>query len=141
MAKTLTEAKIAGRAERKKLPIGVHWRGIDPDVHLGYRKGRRGGSWLVRWYDGKKYQQRTFSTADDELHEGNLDFHAAVRTARGTVEGERRKARAAADGPLLTVRRAVETYMAARDARDSARKGRQAQSDATSRLSLHITGQ
>jgi hypothetical protein len=56
MAKTLAEAKITTREQRRKLPVGVHWRGIDPNVHLGYRRGKRGGSWLVRWYDGKKYQ-------------------------------------------------------------------------------------
>jgi integrase len=141
MAKTLTEAKLTTREQRKKLPVGVHWRGIDPEVHLGYRKGKRGGSWLVRWYDGKKYQQQTFGTADDELREGTLDFGAAVRRARETVETERRNARAAAAGPTLTVRHAVESYAGDRDARDSARKGRQVRSDASSRLTRYVTGQ
>ncbi|MCL6698293.1 tyrosine-type recombinase/integrase [Sphingomonas sp. NSE70-1] len=142
MAKTLTEAKITTREQRKKLPIGVHWRGIDPEVHLGYRKGKRGGKWLVRWYIGDEdYRQRTFATADDELPEGTLDFDDAVREARNLVAVERRKARAAAEGPLLTVRNAVETYSAARDARDTARKGRPVRSDATSRLTRYVTGQ
>lgn len=141
MAKTLTEAKINTREQRRKLSIGVHWRGIDPDVHLGYRKGKRGGTWLVRWYDGKKYQQRTFGTADDELREGTFDFGRAVKEARELVEAGRRTAQAAAAGPLLTVRHAVEAYMSARDARDAARKGRETRSDATSRLSRYVTGQ
>ncbi|MFL6759448.1 integrase [Sphingomonas sp.] len=141
MAKTLTEAKITTREQRKKLASGVHWRGVDPEVHLGYRKGKRGGSWLVRWYDGKKYQQRTFGTADDELREGTLDFAGAVKEARQVVEKERRTARAAAAGPLLSVRLAVETYMASRDARDCARKGRTVRSDASSRLSRYVAGQ
>jgi len=142
MSKTLTEAKITTREQRKKLAVGVHWRGIDPDVHLGYRKGKRGGKWLVRWYIGNEdYRQRTFATADDELPEGTLDFSAAVREARKLVEAERRKARATAEGPLLTVRHAVEAYMTASDARDSGRKGRDVRSDATSRLSRYVTGQ
>lgn len=140
MAKTLTEAKIAGRAERKRLAAGTHWRGLDPDVHLGYRRGKRGGAWVVRWYLGRGYRQQTLGTADDELHEGTLDYNAAVRSAREVVETERRKAREASAGPTLTVRKAVEAYIAARDARDTGRKGRPARSDASSRLSRYVIG-
>lgn len=142
MAKTLIEAKITTREQRKKLPAGIHWRGIDPDVHLGYRKGKRGGKWLVRWYrgPGQGYEQETFATADDEIREGTLDYGAAVKQARQLVEAARRTARAAAEGPLLTVRHAVEAHMAVRDARDSRRRGREVRSDATSRLSRYVTG-
>lgn len=142
MAKTLTEAKIGGRAERKRLAVGgPYWRGIDPDVHLGYRKGKRGGVWIVRWRVGSGYQQRSLGTADDELSEGTLDYNAAIKTARELVERERRHARAEADGPVLTVRRAIETYAATRDARDCLRKGREVRSDATGRLARYVTGQ
>lgn len=141
MSKTLTEAKIAGRAERKRLPIGVHWRGIDPEVHLGYRKGRRGGSWLVRWYLGGAYRQRPLGTADDELSEGTLDFEQAVRAGRELVQAERRKAKAAAAGPVLTVGQAVASYVVGRDARDTEAKGRPTRSDASSRLTRYVTGQ
>lgn len=140
MAKTLTEAKFTTRQQRTKLPIGTHWRGIDPDVHLGYRKRKRGGVWLARWYDGNKYQQRTFATADDELREGTLDFGRAVKAARELVETQRRQMRATAEGPLLTVRHAIEHYVAARDARESARKGRPSRSDAHSRLGRYVVG-
>src|SRR5687767_1146175 len=92
-------------------------RGIDPDVHLGYRKGRRGGVWFVRWRNGQGYRQCPLGVADDELREGTLDYSAAERAARGAVENARKEARAAADGPVLTVRRAVEAYVAARDKR------------------------
>lgn len=141
MPKTLTETKIAGRAERKRLLAGVYWRGLDPEVHLGYRKGKRGGAWLVRWYVGGAYRQRPLGTADDELSEGTLGFDDAVRAARELVEAERRKDKALSAGPALTVRIAVETYTAARDARDTRNKGRKARSDATSRLTRHVTGQ
>lgn len=141
MSKTLNEGKIAGRAERKRLAAGVHWRGIDREVHLGYRKGKRGGSWLVRWYVGSSaYRQRTLGTADDELSIGTLDYSSAVKLARETVETERRKARASAEGPALTVETAIHTYAASRDARDSRQKGREARSDASSRLTRYVTG-
>lgn len=141
MAKTLAEGRITTRQQRKKLAPGEHWRSIDPDVHLGYRKGKRGGKWVVRWYLGdQEYQQKTFATADDELREGTLDFNAAVRTARALVEAARRDARAVAEGPLLTVRHAIELYTAARDARESGRKGREIRSDSFYRLRRHVVG-
>ena len=143
MAKGLTETKIASRADRARLKAQdkPYWRGIDPEVHLGYRKGQRGGVWVVRWrkQDGR-YSQVKIGTADDELREGTLDFEQAVRAARATVEAERRLEKVAADGPALTVRAAVESYIADRDARDSARRGREVRSDARSRLELYVIG-
>jgi hypothetical protein len=46
VARTLNEAPITSRNARAGLPAGLHWRGIDPETHLGYRKGKRGGVWL-----------------------------------------------------------------------------------------------
>jgi len=143
MSKTLTEARITTREQRRKLPVGIHWRSIDPDVHLGYRKGARGGKWLARWYlgRGRGYEQKTFATADDELREGTLDYNAAVRGARDLVERERRQARAKAEGPLLTVGLAVNAYSKMRDDRECARAGRVKRSDASSRLARYVVGQ
>ncbi len=143
MAKTLKEAPITTRNARSKLMSGtVHWKGIDPDVHIGYRKGTRGGGgWLVRWRNGVGYRQKPIGTADDELTEGTLDYNAAVRAAKKCVEQARAEARAVAEGPPLTIRLAVEAYIAERDARDSRRKGRQVRSDAGQRLQRYVLGQ
>jgi hypothetical protein len=43
MAQKLKESALTTRNVRASLLVGVHWRGIDPDVHLGYRKGKHGG--------------------------------------------------------------------------------------------------
>lgn len=141
MARRLTETAITSRAARKALEAGVYWRSIDPDVHIGYRKGKQGGRWLARWYAGdQKYSQATLGTADDILSEGNLSFDAAVKLARETVEQARLHARLDAAGPPVTIRAAVETYTQMRDARDTVRKGRPCRSDASSRLTLHVLG-
>lgn len=140
MAKTLKEAAITTRNARERLPAGVHWRGIDPDVHLGYRKGKRGGVWIVRWRNGVGYKQAKVGTADDELSAGTLDYNAAIKQARATVEQERMEAKAQADGPALTVQLAVQEYVAMRDARDSKRAGRPVRSDASQRLGRYVTG-
>ncbi|WOS64256.1 tyrosine-type recombinase/integrase [Sinorhizobium fredii] len=142
MAKILKEAQITTRNARSKLPQGIHWKGIDPDVHIGYRKGKRGGGvWLVRWRSGIGYRQKPLGTADDEIAEGTLDFNAAVRAAKKRVEEARAEARAAAEGPVLTIRFVVEAYIAERDARASKRKGRQVRSDAGQRLRRYVLGQ
>ena len=141
MTKILKEAAVTTRAARAKLESGLYWRGVDPDVHLGYRKGRRGGIWLVRWRNGAGYRQAKLGTADDELREGALDFNAAVRSARVAVEAARAEARAVAEGPPLTVRLVVEEYISSRDARDSRRKARQVRSDASQRLCRYVLGQ
>jgi integrase len=142
VAKTLLEEKIAGRAERRRLAARTapYWRGIDPDVHLGYRKGIRGGVWLVRWRAGDGYRQQKIGTADDELRVGTLDFEEAVRSARVIVEEGRRAAKSAEAGPVVTVGVAVENYARMRDARHIARMGRIGRSDATYRLERYISG-
>ena len=41
------------------------WRSIDPGAHLGYYRGRRGGSWVARLYQDGRYRKTAISTADD----------------------------------------------------------------------------
>ena len=145
MPKTVIETAITTVAQRKKLaPRGKpYWRALDHrEVHLGYRKGKRGGSWLARRYmgKGKGYKYYPIGIADDELREGTLSYDAAVKAARQLIEQARRDEHAAAAGPALTVRDAIESYVEHREARDSRRKGRKTKSDATSRLGRYVTG-
>lgn len=142
MTQTLKEAKLSSRADRKRLQsrAAPYWRGIDREVHLGYRKGKRGGQWLVRWRAGDGYKQVGLGTADDELREGTLDFEAAINAARGCVEAQRREVRAVEGGSRLTVGSVLATYISARDDRDSARRGRPVRSDASHRLCRYVIG-
>lgn len=141
MAKTLSEAPLTTRSARANLSSGLHWRGIDNQVHLGYRKGKRGGEWLVRWRSGAGYKRLRVGTADDHLKAGTLDYDAAVRTARKLVEQARIEAEAQAAGAPLTVREAVNAYVAERDSRDTKRAGRSVRSDAGRRLGRYVIGQ
>lgn len=141
MAKTLKETPITTANARRKLPVGVHWKGIDPDVHLGYRKGKRGGVWLVRWRNGQGYRQKPIGTADDAIKVGTLDYNSAVKKARGIVSAARLEARARADGPLITVRSAAEAYVKVRNERQSKRTGRETRSDASHRFGRYVIGQ
>ncbi|TIT64339.1 MAG: integrase [Mesorhizobium sp.] len=142
MSKSLKESPITTPSARAALDIGTHWRGIDPEVHLGYRKGKRGGVWLVRWRNGLNYKYVTIGTADDKgsTKVGPLTYDAAIKAARQLVEEHRMRAEADALGPALKVKHAVETYIAARDAREARRAGREKRSDAGQRLGRYVLG-
>lgn len=144
MAQTLTEAKITTRTARLKLKPGVHWREIDSGahIHLGYRKGPKGGRWLVRWYAGdQRYKQRTLSGAADDTMDADgaaiLAYAEAERAARQTVADEHERAALQAAGPIVTVRSAIADYIASRDARDETRNGRRRASSAN-RLTRYV---
>lgn len=147
MAKTLIEAQITTAKARSKLDFGVHWRRLDAEAHLGYRKGKRSGAWFVRWrnhHDGANYKQAPIGVANDindKLAQGTLTFEQAATQAREHVNRSRTEAAAQAAGPAPTVRTAVETYIKERNARDSRRAGREVRSDAGHRLRRYVLGQ
>jgi integrase len=142
MTRRLVESPITTRSARAALPIGLHWRGIDHDIHLGYRKGRAGGRWLVRWYQqaNKGYKRIELGDADDVFDVGTLDYRAATQAAVAAVSQARKKLVADAVGPVPTVRLSVEGYIAARNARKSATENRETKSDAESTLKKHVLG-
>lgn len=147
MAKTLTEAAITTANARSKLGTGEYARRIDADAALWYRKGVRGGVWFARWRNrgaGANYKQAPIGPANDindKQTEGLFTFLQAEKRAREIVAQARQDAKAAADGPVLTVRLALESYIADRNARDSRRKGREINSDAGQRLHRYVLGQ
>jgi len=138
MAKCLTESRLTTRSARAVLRPGLHWRAIDPEIHLGYRKGARGGRWLVRWYAGEqKYRQAALGVADDAVATGTLSYEAAFKAAKEVVETSRKLTEACGSGPTPTVRSALKEYIAERDRREIAREGREVRSDAYRRLNRH----
>lgn len=125
MPKTLTEAALSTPNARLKLPEGNHWRGLNADVHLGYRKQKRGGRWMVRWYLGdQKYKQETIGAADDGKVDADaincFSFEQAKTRAAVIVNQVRADQKAAAAGPAPTVATAVAAYIATEDAKQTA---------------------
>lgn len=143
MARTLTESTVSTRNARTKLSVGTHWRGLNADVHLGYRKGKRAGRWLVRWYLGdQKYQQEAIGAADDALDADGVDclsFEQAKSRALATVKDRKAEKKASEEGPAPTVKSVVEAYIAAREARDENQTGEAPKKrDARNRLTKHV---
>lgn len=141
MGGVLQESRLTTKSARAALLPGLHWRSLDPDIHLGYRKGSRGGRWLVRWYKGaRKYGQLPIGVADDLLGAGTYSYDAACKRARELVAETRKKARSA-HMRSETVQDAVLRYVAMRDERlKQQRPGTRQRSDAASRLTRHVLG-
>ena len=145
MAKTLTEAQLTTKNARIKLPQGLHLRSIDPATHLAYRKGVRGGNWVVRRYLGDgKYEQGPLGAADDALPANGvdtLDYAQALAKAKLWVINKQADAKAKASGPVLTVRVAVDEYIQFRESRERQDAGAGSlKRDTRSRLTKYVLG-
>jgi integrase len=88
MARRVTDKTIDSREARRKLKARgkPYWRAIGRGLHVGYRKGKTSGVWVIRRYLGNQaYQLETIAEADDVLDANGvevLDFWQAQEVAR-----------------------------------------------------------
>jgi integrase len=88
VARRLRDKNLESREARRKLKVSgkPYWRGIGRGLHLGYRKGKTGGVWVIRRYLGEQtYKVETIAQADDTLDANGveiLDFWQAQEAAR-----------------------------------------------------------
>jgi len=117
MARTVHDARLETRTARSRLAIRPkpYWRTIDPGVHLGYRKGTRGGRWLMRWYAGSgAYRETSIGTADDHAEPDGrqvLSFAQAQAAARQQAVVYAQQAQGIADPTTFTVADALQDYL------------------------------
>ena len=112
------DTNLETRAARRRLAARhkPYWRLIDQGRHLGYFKGKRGGSWIARYFLGAgRYAERKLGTADDTQDAdgvATLDFRQAQEEAREWFSEQARKAAGIVgpDGPY-TVADAIEDYL------------------------------
>ncbi len=139
MARTVRDAKLESRTARETLKARgkPYYRAIDAFLHLGYRKGRAGGKWVVRRYAGAgQYVIETLEGVADDLSDADgvtvLSYRDAQRMARALASQRGREAAGESTSGPLTVRRAVEEYLASLAARGKSVH------DATNRAELYI---
>jgi integrase len=124
LPRTVRDTALESRTSRSKLKARnkPYYRGLEPGLHLGYRKPLAGpGRWLARHYIGaQKYELETIGVADDFSDADGvavLSFGQAQAAAR-----ERMVVRAHAvpgrSGPY-TVEDALTDYLNARESRGS----------------------
>jgi hypothetical protein len=88
MPRRVRDRAIETREARRKLKASgkPYWRAIGKGLHVGYRKGKTSGVWVVRRYLGDRaYSMDTIAEADDVLDadgKGVLNFWQAQDAAR-----------------------------------------------------------
>lgn len=103
MARRVKDRNLDTRDARRKLKASgkPYWRAIGKGLHVGYRKGKTGGVWVVRRYlGGQTYKLETIAEADDILDADGtdvLDFWQAQGCSQSPtgaqardVQGQRR---------------------------------------------------
>ncbi|GAC1304023.1 MAG: tyrosine-type recombinase/integrase [Steroidobacteraceae bacterium] len=118
VAKTVRDSNLETRASRTRLKASgkPYYRAIDEGLHLGYRKGRASGKWVMRTYAGDgKYRVKVIGAADDTLDADGAEFltfaqaQALARTR--FVEARRVAAGLPSKGGPYTVKACVEEYL------------------------------
>ncbi len=117
--RTVKDARLATRSERLSLPPNrLHRRLLDQGLHLGYRRGKRSGRWLVRIYNyNQTYVVKTLGNADDfgdadGIHVYN--FSQAQELARLAWSRHQNGRTKVGDARNYTVDEACDAYVAAR---------------------------
>jgi integrase len=76
MARTTRSKKLDSRTARRAIPQGktTHWQPISRGRSLGYRRGRRGGTWVAR-FDAENFRrEEKLGEADDVLDSDGLQI-------------------------------------------------------------------
>src|SRR5262245_58467888 len=109
MAKKVREKALDSRAAREKLKVSgkPYYRSLDPELHLGYRKGKDTRRWVARVYLGNgQYRVENIGYADDIADaDGSkvLDYWQAQEKARAMVKP--------VAGGNYTVHQALKAYI------------------------------
>jgi integrase len=116
MARTVRDAKLETRTARSALAVQgkPHYRAIDPGLHLGYRKGKTGGKWVVRRYVGDQdYKVETLDGIADDRQDA--DGVAVLSFAQAQAKARELYLAGKSSGGLapgrLTVKAACERYV------------------------------
>ena len=116
MPRRVTEVRIQERAARLRLKARKHpyWRSISEGRHIGYYRGKRGGSWIARcrMSGTTEYVTKPLGNSDDELQSDGaaiLNWKEALAKAMDWFDMVAGGGRGAA---RYTVSNALDDYLA-----------------------------
>ncbi len=124
MARTVRDKKLDARSARLKLAPRrePYWRSISQGLAVGYRHGRKGGTWIARHYTPETRRRfKSLGTADDVVNADGvnvLDFVQAQERAREWFTELARQDAGEVVGGTYTVANAMADYI-----RDYKRRG------------------
>jgi integrase len=144
MARSLKEYRLNDRAARAKLARRKkpYWRLVSEGRHIGYRVGTTACSWVARFRTAGSevdYIEQKLGGADDRaVADGDaiLDWKQALAKANTWFSEQENALIDVSEMP--TVGQVVKAYIELRNARSSARRGREVKSTASSRLNIHV---
>jgi integrase len=121
MPRTVRERNLESRTARAKLTPSEkpYWRSVDIGLHLGYRKGLRGGRWVMRRYvGGQTYELETIATADDNQVADGKTILSFSQAQKKVLEVAKQYREAGPNASKLTVADAIGAYLSGSRARD-----------------------
>lgn len=145
MARVGGEIRLQERAARSRLKVRnlPYWRSLSEGFYVGYYKGKRQGTWFVRYRmpgEGEQYKRAKLGEADDAVP---ADGRAILSWAQAFEKANEwlnrlRDLNLEQTDLKMTVRDVVEKHIKDRDERDSARVGRTVRSTASFKLGAHV---
>ena len=112
MGRSVKDSKLDTREARKKIPARhePYWRLIHEGMHLGYRKGPRGGAWIARQFIEGKYQKKALGMADDVSNADGTDL-LSYRQAQDAAQAWGASQRLPEPPTPYTVTSAITDYL------------------------------
>src|SRR5688500_14570254 len=106
MARLARDSRLETREARSRLKQrhAPYWRQIYTGVAIGYRKGARGGVWLVRKLEGEDYTFTRLGSADDHADANGIDVLSYAQAHEKALEVSNTKT----TGGPYAVRQAVD---------------------------------
>lgn len=116
MSRRFRDTGLESRAARAKLAVSTkpYYRAIGAGLNVGYRKGKKAGRWVARFYvGGKDYRLEVIGDADDMLDANGdtvLDFWQAQDRAR-QMQADLAGDKGEAIQKRLTIKDAIDDYL------------------------------
>ena len=118
MARSVRDSSLDTATARSRLKARgkPYYRTLDQGLHLGYRRGKTAGKWVMRAYQGDEiYRVETIGSADDILKADGTDvltFFQAQALARSRFQQSKNlKIGRPAQGGAYTVARCIDDYI------------------------------
>ena len=118
MARTLRDAKLDTRAARLRLTARrePHWRSLSEGLSIGYRRAKKGGTWIARHYSADLGRRYHALEASDDVADADgvhvLSFAQAQEKAREWFADLARRDRGDHEFEVYSVRDAMQDYLA-----------------------------
>ena len=109
--------KLRSRASRERLPIQArpYFTHLDNGLSLGYRRGKRGGTWIARAHDAEHgYRFQPLGKANDAAENVGMSFDQAQTKARAWMAQLATDDVAGATPAAYTVAQMMTDYLANR---------------------------